>query len=75
MRTFFEEARKTLFKKLENTVSDCVADFLYYDRKEDPELPIGDIEELIKDGVLTVDQIIDMFKKELETLRVYENEQ
>ena len=48
-----------------DSVSDLVSDFLYYDRKEDEELPVDKIEELIKDGVITVDEIIDKFTKEL----------
>lgn len=29
-------------------VSDSVTDLLYYDRKEDDELPIGTIEEMVE---------------------------
>jgi len=50
-----------------DSVSDLVSDFLYYDRKEDEELPVDKIEELVKDGVITVDEIIDKFTKELKT--------
>lgn len=30
------------------TVQDCVADLLYYGRKEDEELKVGDIEDAIQ---------------------------
>jgi hypothetical protein len=48
-----------------NTVSDLVSDFFYYDRKEDEDLGRGEIEQAIKDGVLTVDDIVEKFKESL----------
>lgn len=50
---------------IENTVSDMVSDFLYYDRKEDMDLPRGAIEEAIKNNEITTDEIIRMFIDEL----------
>ena len=50
---------------IENTVKDLVADFLYYDRKEDDVLYRGVIEDSIKNGVLSQAEIIDIFTKEL----------
>jgi len=46
--------------------SDLVAGFLYYDRKEDEDLPRGAIEEAIKAGEVSVDEIVKLFKEELE---------
>ena len=46
-----------------NTVSDCVSDLMYYDRKEDEELPRGAIEQAIKDGIITKDEIIAVFSQ------------
>ena len=51
---------------IEATIKSLVADFLYYDRKEDEELKNGDIETEIDKGNLTVDDIVEMFKQELE---------
>ncbi len=48
-----------------DTVDDLVSDFLYYDRKEDEDLPRGKIEELIKKGVITKKEIINQFIKSL----------
>ena len=48
-----------------NTVTDLVSRFLYYDRKEDYELPRGAIEEAIDGGLITVDEIVSHFRKEL----------
>jgi hypothetical protein len=47
------------------TIDDLVGSFMYYDRKEDPELPVDAIEEAIKDGTISVDEIIDEFASEL----------
>lgn len=55
-----------LVQKIKNLISDVVADFLYYDRKEDDELPVGKIEELIEQGELEVWEIVETFKQELE---------
>ena len=52
-------------QEIENTVDNLVADFLYYNRKEDPDLPRGAIEQAIKDGVVTSDQIVKWFEKSL----------
>jgi hypothetical protein len=48
-----------------NTVDDLVGAFLYYDRKEDKELPRGRIEELVLSGDLTIDDIVAKFRSSL----------
>lgn len=48
-----------------HTIDDMVSDFLYYDRKEDEQLPNGAIESAIENGVITVDEISDRFKQRL----------
>lgn len=50
---------------LEPTISDMVADFLYYDRKEDEDLPRGEIERAIANNEISVDEIVDCFEKHL----------
>ncbi len=47
------------------SVDDALSDFLYYDRKEDEDLPRGQIEEAVKAGEITVDEIIEQFAKGL----------
>jgi hypothetical protein len=47
------------------TISDLVADFLYYDRKDDEELPCGVIEGAIADGIITIEEMVSAFEKEL----------
>ena len=48
-----------------NTVDDLVSDFLYYDRKEDENLPRGSIEKAIKKGKISVKEIVDHFESQL----------
>ena len=46
-------------------IPDYVSDLLYYDRKEDEDIPVGFIEEAISSGDITTQEIIDGFSKEL----------
>jgi len=43
------------------TVEDLVSNFLYYDRKNDEDLPVGHIEEAVKRGIITREEIIAKF--------------
>lgn len=56
------EKRELIF----TTIDDLIADFLYYDRKEDSTLGIEDIETAVRDGVITVQEIIDSFSEHIE---------
>lgn len=46
-------------------VSDLMADFLYYDRKEDEDLPRGAVQAAIKSGEITIGNILTVVEKEL----------
>jgi hypothetical protein len=48
-----------------NYISDMCTDFLYYDRKEDEDLPLGEIEKAVKSGDITVEEMVEAFRKEL----------
>lgn len=48
------------------TVSDMIACLLYYDRKEDEDLPVGAIEAAIKAGEISSEQIATMVKEALD---------
>jgi hypothetical protein len=48
-----------------DVVDDCVSDLLYYDRKEDEDLPRGEIEKAIQAGEITAQDIADHFAKVL----------
>jgi hypothetical protein len=45
--------------------SDLAIKFAYYDRKEDENLPVGAIQKAIEAEVVTVDEIVEAFAKEL----------
>lgn len=49
-----------------DTISDLCASFLYYDRKEDEDLSAKDIYESVKSGEVTIDEMVDAFRKHLE---------
>lgn len=46
---------------------DLMSMFLYYDRKEDKNLQWGEIEHSILNNEITVDEIISVFKDEIES--------
>lgn len=56
-----EELRKSIL----GTVSDAVSNLMYYNRKEDDDLPVGAIEQAVEDGVITYDEMAAKFRKEL----------
>jgi hypothetical protein len=47
---------------IKGTIEDSVANFFYYNRKEDEELPVGKIEMAVKEGVLTKEEILEHFR-------------
>ena len=49
-------------KQILSTVDDLVSNFLFYDRKEDEDLPRGAIESAIERGEISVDDIADRFR-------------
>jgi hypothetical protein len=48
------------------TIGDLCADFLYYDRKEDEDLSADDLQEAIEDGIITIDEMVEEFRRILE---------
>jgi len=49
-----------------NTISDLCSNFLYYDRKEDETLSEKQLKDAVKSGEITVDEMVDEFRKHLE---------
>lgn len=49
-----------------NKVEDLASDFLYYDRKNDCDLRPGEIEQAVIAGEITVDEIVERFRKQVE---------
>ena len=48
-----------------DTIEDMIGDFLYYDRKEDEDLPLDAIQAAIKDGEITEEEIVAEFTVQL----------
>lgn len=49
-----------------DTISDLCTDFLYYDRKEDEDLTMEQLNEAVKNGEITIDEMVAEFRKHLE---------
>lgn len=47
------------------TLEDLVAELLYYDRKEDEDLSVSDVQTLFKSGEVTIDEVTDWFQLQL----------
>lgn len=50
---------------IDGYISDLIADFLYYDRKQDNNLPRGEIERMVTDGEITIDDMVESFRTHL----------
>lgn len=48
-------------------LSTSISNFVYYDRKECEDLPLGEIEEAIEKGEITIDELTQAFKSKLST--------
>jgi hypothetical protein len=57
---------KNLKETVNGILEDLVSDFLYYDRKEDENLSVEDIDNAIVNKTITIDEITEMFKNHLE---------
>lgn len=64
-----EETRR---RRIINCVTDSVTVFMWDNRKNDEDLPRGSIEEAVARGEVTVDEMVDAFRKELR--RYFEDE-
>lgn len=49
-----------------DTISDLCSDFLYYDRKGDEDLTMEQLNEAVKSGEITIDEMVEEFRKHLE---------
>ena len=58
------EKSKTKILYLKNinlALSDMVQDFMYYKRKGDEDLPLGAIQQAVKEGFITKEEIVKRF--------------
>ena len=51
---------------IHDTIVDLVSDLLYYDRKEDSTLPVGAIDEAVTANAVSIDEIVALFREQLE---------
>ena len=51
--------------RIRATITDMVSDLLYYNRKEDEDLPRGAIEDAISSGEVSLDEMVELFRREL----------
>jgi len=56
-QTTIERKKDLIFGAIEGLATD----FLYYDRKEDANLPVGEIDDLVHKGIVTVDEMVEAF--------------
>ncbi len=56
----------TIKQEIMATVDDAVTDFLDYNRREDEDLPRGAIEDALNTGEITVDEIVERFKEQID---------
>lgn len=52
-------------RRILDMVEDLVSDFLYYDRKNDEDLPLESMEQAMELDEVTADQVIERFAVEL----------
>ena len=60
-----DQEKKDIKLIIKNTITDLVSQFLYYDRKEDEDLRVGDIEKALIDNIITITEIGELFQNEL----------
>ena len=48
-----------------DAISDLVSDFVYYDRKEDEDLPCDSIDLAVQSGQITIDEMVAQFRTSL----------
>ncbi len=58
--------KKSRRKLIEMTIRDLVSDFMDYDRREDEDLCTDSIEKAVDNKEITVDEMVKVFKNELE---------
>jgi hypothetical protein len=49
-----------------SAITDLSSNFLYYDRKEDEDLSSEDIEDAVENGIITIDEMVEEFRRNLE---------
>lgn len=58
---------KTRREQIMDVVNDAVRDLMFYDRKQDEDVPVGAIQEAIDAGEITLDEIVERFREQMIT--------
>jgi hypothetical protein len=61
-----EMTKEEIKKWLEDTVHDLLMDFFFYDRKNDKEIDVHKLEQLMLDGTISKKLLIEVFTKQIE---------
>ena len=56
---------KTRRQHIIDRLTDGIANLMYYDRKEDEDLPMGAIEEAVREREITFEEMITIWSDEL----------
>ena len=56
---------KDIHRLIRKEIEDLTSKFLYYDRKEDLDFPIGAIEKAVDNNEITLGDIVDYFSDEI----------
>lgn len=57
--------QRTKLDTLSAIIADMVSNLMYYNRKEDEDFPVGQLENMIEDGQVSIDEIVDCFRANL----------
>lgn len=65
LEILYEDYSNNVRDLIKRNIEDSAKDLLYYNRKEDEDLPLGLIEQCIKDDIISIDYIVDVYKNAL----------
>lgn len=57
---------KSVKQSILDIISDLCSDFLYYDRKEDEIIGRDELNEIVANGEITIDEMVEAFRGHLE---------
>ena len=59
------EERKAVRQEILNTLEDLVGSFMYSDRRDDEDLPVGAVQRAVEQGAISVEEMIEVFARQL----------
>ena len=67
-KTIDKVDKKNRKQEILNAVATTMSQFFYYDRKEDEDLPLGAIQDAVRAGEITEDQLIKAFTGQIQVV-------